>query len=191
MLEARRWIVRDTAGCGNGPVDVLTEREFTMSSTTEPTRIDLVIDHLDQPLLRGAPAPDFSATTLGGAQLKLSDLRGRVVLVDFWATWCAMCRAELPALEKFYAERSGDGRFEIVAVSIDDEPELVQRFLASRRLPWKQIALGPVDTNPITRLYNVWGTPATVLIDRDGTIAARNLLGAELRAKIDELLRKQ
>lgn len=191
VLEARRWVVRDAAGCGNGRADVIAERAFDVNLGDTDVRVDLTVKHFEQPLAVETIAPDFTAATLTGEQLKLSDLRGKVVLVDFWATWCAMCRAELPALEKFYAERSKDGRFEIVAVSIDDEAELVRRFLASRKLPWKQIALGPVDVNPITRLYNVWGTPNTVVIDRDGKIAARNLLGAELRAKIDELLRKQ
>jgi peroxiredoxin len=187
-LEARRWVLREMAGCGNGPVDVLARREFTRPSIgDDAVRVDLSVEHLDEALALGAAAPDFEATTLDGAKLKLSDLRGKVVLVDFWATWCAMCRAEMPALEKFYADRAAKG-FEVVAISIDDEASLVRRFLASRKLPWKVIALGPPKSNPLAQLFNVWGTPATFVLDRESKIVARNLLGEDLRKAIDAQL---
>jgi thiol-disulfide isomerase/thioredoxin len=131
----------------------------------------------------------FSARALDGHSIDLSALRGKVVLIDFWATWCGMCRVEMPSLIQTYTSLSSDGQFEILGVSVDTDVVLVPRFVASRALSWPQTALGGAATNPIARLYNVNSTPSTVLIGRDGRIAALNLTGEPLRQKIEELLR--
>jgi peroxiredoxin/protocatechuate 3,4-dioxygenase beta subunit len=186
-LVVARWRMRDVPGCGQGPIDALATRAIELP-LANASAADIKIESFERALAVGTLAPDFTAQQLDGTPLKLADLRGKIVLLDFWATWCGLCRADLPNLERYYPEHAKDGRFEIVSISVDDDPALVQRFLASRKLPWRQIALGPVKANPLAKLYNVWGTPATVLIDRDGVIAARNLLGDELRKKIDELL---
>jgi len=186
-LVVARWRMRDVPGCGQGPIDALTTRAIELP-LADASAANVKVESFESALAIGSLAPDFDVRQLDGKPLKLGELRGKTVLLDFWATWCGLCRADLPSLERFYPERAKDGRFEIVSISVDDDPALVVRFLASRKLPWRQVALGPVKVSPLAKLYNVWGTPATVLIDREGKIAARNLLGDELRRKIDELL---
>ncbi len=188
VLEASRWSMRSLAGCGTGPRDVSALRELVLpleSSALADIRID---DLLGAPAV-GDPAPAFSVPTLDGGTIELGALRGKVVLIDFWATWCGMCRMEMPRLVETYARLSAGGRFEVVGVSVDKDVDLVPRFVASRGLLWKQTALGPASENAIARLYNVNSTPATVLVDASGRIAALNLTGEELVRKIDELLR--
>lgn len=192
-VVARRWVLRELAGCGNGRMDLETRAEVVVSGEpwikrSAPPSLDLrVAAFLGAPKV-GDAAIDFRVQTLAGAELTLGALRGKVVLLDFWATWCGICRVEFPRLTQAYTELASGGKFEIVGVSVDTDPELVRRFVASRDIRWPQTALGLAAVNPIARLYNVNSTPATVLIDRNGKIAALDLTGKELRAKIDALL---
>jgi peroxiredoxin len=187
-LDVARWSVRELPGCGNGPQDVSTSREIVLP-LEKPSDADFRIESLLRAPLVGDAAPAFTARTIDGRELALSSLRGKVILIDFWATWCVMCRMEMPNLLATYAELARDGRFEIVGVSVDTDLGLVPRFVASRGLAWPQTALGAAAVNPIARLYDVNSTPSTVLIDREGRIVALNLTGEPLRKKIDELLR--
>jgi peroxiredoxin len=123
-------------------------------------------------------APDFNGVTLNGFALKLSDLRGKVVLLDFWATWCGPCIAELPNVKQAYEKYGKGGAFEIVGISLDQDPEQVRRFIKSQQVPWPQIVLGP--GNAVAQQYNVTAIPATFLIDRDGKVIARDLRGTDL-----------
>jgi thiol-disulfide isomerase/thioredoxin/protocatechuate 3,4-dioxygenase beta subunit len=187
VLEAMRWRLRDAPGCGNGPLDVSASREISLP-LADPALARFEIDRLLPVPKVGDPAPAFEARTIEGLPVSLGALRGKVVLLDFWATWCGSCRVEMPKLLESYAKHGGGGRFEIVGVSLDTDPDRVPRFLASRRLAWPQTALGPEPKNPIAALFNVHSTPSTVLVDAQGRIAALNLLGEPLEKKIEELL---
>jgi peroxiredoxin len=116
--------------------------------------------------LRGQPAPDFALRSLGGPNLRLSELRGEVVLVNFWATWCGPCREEMPLLNQIYKQYHPVG-FELLGVNIDD---------ASGRAAEMARTLGvsfPVlfdDSKTVSRLYEVNTMPMTLLIGRDGTV---------------------
>jgi peroxiredoxin/protocatechuate 3,4-dioxygenase beta subunit len=187
VLEALRWKMRELPGCGNGAQDVAASREIAVP-LADSKQADFRIDGLLVPPKVGDPAPAFEARTVDGRPLALADLRGKVVLIDFWATWCGICRLELPRLIDAHAALSPGGRFEIVGVSVDTDLDLVPRFVASRGVRWPQTALGPASKNPIARLYNVNSTPSTVLVDASGRIAALNLVGEPLRKKIEELL---
>jgi cytochrome oxidase Cu insertion factor (SCO1/SenC/PrrC family) len=166
---------------------VAASREIVLP-LAEAKAADFRIDGLLVPPRVGDLAPPFEARTVDGRPLALADLRGKVVLLDFWATWCGICRLELPRLIDAHAALSPGGRFEIVGVSVDTDLDLVPRFVASRGIGWPQTALGPAAKNPIARLYNVNSTPSTVLVDASGRIAALNLVGEPLRKKIEELL---
>jgi peroxiredoxin len=123
------------------------------------------------PVVRGATAPDFRLEVLapGAAELELSSLAGRVVLLNFWATWCEPCEQEMPAMERLY-ERLPRDRFELVAVSIDEEPapvlEFVERY--SLRFP---IVLDP--GKKVAGAYQTMGVPESLLIGPDGRIVER------------------
>lgn len=186
-VDARRWTLRATPGCGVGPKDVSITRDVTLP-LDPPGPLELVVE-LAPPTLRvGEPAPDFSVTTLDGRALTLRSLRGKVVLVDFWATWCGMCRAEFPRLRETYALFRGGAEVEFLGVSIDADVEAARRLTARLALAWPQTALGALEANALARLFNVAATPSSFLIDREGKIVAINPTGDELRAALARLV---
>lgn len=138
-----------------------------------------------QPADRGSAAPDFAAPTLAGDTLRLGELRGQVVLLNFWATWCPPCLREMPSMERLYQEWKDEG-LEIVAVSLDAAPgerdELgvpggdVARFVAEHGLSFP-ILLDPAGES--RRVYDIVGLPTTFLIDRSGMIREKVLGGRE------------
>ena len=136
----------------------------------------------------GDVAPDFEAATLGGAAISVADLRGKVVLVDFWATWCGMCRAEFPKLRETYSMFDGGTRFEIIGVSIDEDLDAVRKLTQRLALAWPQTALGPLETNALAQIFNIAATPSSFLIDREGKIVAINALGDDLRTELAKLM---
>ena len=136
----------------------------------------------------GDKAPDFAATTLDGKPFKLSDLRGKVVLLDFWATWCTPCIAELPNLERAYEKFGKDGDFVVIGISLDSSDSAVQQFCEQRKIRWPQIVLGPAEQNPVAKRYNVSGIPATFLIGRDGKVVATDVHGRSLGRQLGSLL---
>ena len=114
----------------------------------------------------GAPAPDFALKTLDGTEVRLSDLRGKVVFVNLWATWCPPCRKELPTMVRFYREYRDRG-VEILAVSEDRDPRAVRKAVGRYGITF------PVLLDENKRVYNLYratGVPETHLIDRQGII---------------------
>lgn len=131
-------------------------------------------------------APGFTVTDADGQPLSLSDLRGRVVLLDFWATWCPPCRAEVPDLVETNRRFAPRG-LAIVGISLDRDMDTARRFIRDNRMEWthvldKQAAASLADT------YRVEYIPETFLIDGKGAMVARGLRGAQLREKIAALL---
>ena len=129
----------------------------------------------------GETAPLFAATTIDKQELKLEDLRGKVVLLDFWATWCAPCIAEMPNVKRAYEEFGRDGGFAVVGISLDQDERTVKQFVEKRDIPWPQVVLGPSEQNPVAKKYNVTAVPATFLIGRDGKVVAKDLTGRRLQ----------
>jgi peroxiredoxin len=118
----------------------------------------------------GAQAPDFTLRDLDGRQVHLSDYTGKVVLVDFWATWCVPCAAELPQLQELYEKKKGDG-FVVLGVSMDGPESVAQVVPFARRYN----LTFPTLLDEETRVVNVYNpkrvAPMTVLIDKRGIIA--------------------
>lgn len=115
------------------------------------------------------PAPPFSRTDLTGARISLSAYRGKLVLLNFWATWCAPCRVELPRFAAWKKQYGAQG-LQILAVSMDDDPALVRDFLRQMR-PNYPVLMG--DAKLGDKYGGVLGLPVTLLIDRRGIIRAR------------------
>ena len=114
-------------------------------------------------------APDFTLPDPGGEKISLKDYRGKVVFLNFWATWCEFCREELPAMERLYREFKGKG-LEIVAVNIKDKREDALAFVRKNKLSF------PILMDPegeIGLLYGAYATPTVYLIDRNGAVLAR------------------
>jgi peroxiredoxin len=113
-----------------------------------------------------APAPDFTLRQIDGPNLRLGEQRGRVVMVNFWATWCGPCRIELPHLDKLHAKYRNSG-FLLLGVNIDDDPNAAKALAAKMGLKF------PVlfdSQKKVVAAYDLNAMPATVLIDRDGKV---------------------
>jgi peroxiredoxin len=119
--------------------------------------------------LVGSPAPDFSAPTIAGDTIRLANLRGRVVFLNLWATWCPPCREEMPAMQELYRQLAGPG-FEMLAVSADEAgAAVVTPFVRDLGLSF------PVLLDPqleVASRYRVTGYPETYVIDRNGMVVA-------------------
>lgn len=112
------------------------------------------------------PAPGFSLQSRDGEHVSLSALKGDVVMVNFWATWCVPCRQEMPHLQALY-ERYHDLGFELLAVNVEDNPEGARKWLEETPVTFP-VLFDP--KNQVSKLYNVVAMPSTVLVGRDGTL---------------------
>ena len=114
----------------------------------------------------GKPAPDFAAKSDSGRNVRLSELRGQVVLINFWASWCSPCRQELPLLSKIYTQYRGAG-FALLAVNVDDNRKDAESMLKRLGLKFPTLFDG---NKKVAKLYGVDTMPATLVIDRDGRV---------------------
>lgn len=135
----------------------------------------------------GAPAPLFTGATPEGGELSLESLRGKVVLLDFWASWCGPCRRENPNVVRMY-KRFKDQGFEILGVSLDDKRERWEKAIADDNLTWLHVSDLQGWQSAHGQLYGVTSIPQTVLLDREGNILARNLRGPDLERKLEAVL---
>lgn len=134
-------------------------------------------------LVTGAKFPDFDEKDLAGQPLSVAKFKGKVVLLDFWATWCGPCRAEIPNVVKIYQEQHSKG-FEVIGISLDSDRAKLDKFLAEKNMTWPQYFDGKGWSNKLSGKYGVRSIPATYLIDREGKIIASDLRGEELAAAV-------
>ncbi len=133
----------------------------------------------------GQPAPELVASKLVGQQDKLSEYRGRVVVLDIWATWCGPCRAMIPH-EREMVERLKDKPFTLISISVDDAKETLTGFLSEEEMPWTHWWVG-MDRAFLDKL-DVEHFPTIFVLDAQGVIRARELRGEELEDKVNALL---
>lgn len=139
--------------------------------------------------LPGLPPPDFTLPGLDGGAITLSDLQGKVVLINFWATWCPPCREEMPSMEKVY-RRFKDKDFTILAVDIMEHPDTVRRFARRYELTFPIL----LDANgEVTQKYVANAIPTSYIVDKEGkavgkVIGPRNWDGEHARALLEALL---
>ena len=136
----------------------------------------------------GQFAPEISLPSPDGKEIALSSLKGKLVLIDFWASWCGPCRKEMPNVVKIYSKFKNKG-FEIYGVSLDQDKEKWMEAITKDGINWPQVSDLKYWDNVAAKIYNVQGIPYTVLIDKDGKIIAKNLRGQELEKKIAEVLK--
>ncbi|MET0627157.1 MAG: TlpA disulfide reductase family protein [Acidimicrobiia bacterium] len=148
------------------------------ATTESPAAPGSQIDSLADPSVAkvGDPAPDFELTTLDGATLRLSDLRGTPVVLNFWASWCTPCRAEFPVLRA--ADRAADGEYAVVGVNTRDIRSDAKGFAKDEHATWEN---GFDPDRAVAKAYGVAQLPQTFFIRADGTIAQRTF--AELDEK--------
>ena len=136
----------------------------------------------------GQIAPNFTITTPEGESISLYDIKGKVKLIDFWASWCGPCRGENPHVVEIYKEYHPKG-LEIFGVSLDNNKEAWVKAIADDGLVWKHGSDLKGWQSAPAQLYSVTGIPHTVLLDENNKIIAKNLRGDELKQKIAELLK--
>jgi peroxiredoxin len=140
-----------------------------------------------QRLAPGNPAPNFTLDDLYGKAVSLESYKGKVVLLDFWASWCSDCRRASPYMRYLYRKYHDKG-LEIVGISLDNDRERWYSGVQTDSLQWTQLSSLQRWDCPVAKAYNIHWIPTLVLIDREGRIVARRLEGEELESKIRSLL---
>lgn len=130
---------------------------------------------------------EVKGTLLDGSKFNWDSYRGKVVLVDYWATWCGPCIAELPNVIKLH-EAYKDKGFAVVGISIDRDVEALERFVAKRKLPWPTIFERDVKHQPMADYYGVMAIPLPILVDKEGRVISMNARGQELARLLEAQL---
>lgn len=132
----------------------------------------------------GPLAPDFSLKTLNGEDFQLSSLRGKGVLINFWATWCPPCRAEIPMFQNYY-EKYKDKDFVIVGVSMDNNAELARRFMENFGVTYINV----LGDRKVATQYNARGLPTSYILDKKGRVI-QMYLGKPKEAQLEKDIQK-
>ncbi len=137
---------------------------------------------------KGTVAPDISLYNTKGELVTLSSLKGKVVLLDFWASWCGPCRQNNKMLKEVYAKYSTKG-FEIYSVSIDGNPRAWERAIQQDNTTWLHV-IDPsaAKGNELTQIWNLRFIPSTFLLDKEGKIVAKGLSENELEKRLEKML---
>lgn len=134
---------------------------------------------------------EISGTLLGGGEVDWESYRGKVVLVDFWATWCGPCRAEVPNILRMFRAYHEKG-FEVLGVSLDNTPEQAYEYIEEQRIPWPSLFAEEESQrgwdHPLVDYYGIGGIPTAILVDADGRVVHMNARGRDLREQLQKLL---
>ena len=166
--------------------------EFKRFLEIEPNaeNADEVKRIIANPKMAGAKfATDFTVKGSQGEEISLKSLRGKIVLLDFWAVWCGPCREEMPAVKRL-AEKYVNSHLVILGISLDRDRKAFEAYVKQQGMTWQQFFDGKGWSNQVAQLYGVSRIPHTILIDQEGVIRATGLRGVQLSNKIGELLKQ-
>ncbi|NQX39010.1 Peroxiredoxin [Pedobacter steynii] len=166
--------------------NLLKEVERTPAGQFTKTKVLRKRLNIRMSLSIGSKAPDFVQPDTTGKLISLSSMKGKYVLVDFWASWCGPCRAENPYLLKAYAKFKDKG-FTILSVSLDDNRKAWLNAVKYDKLLWPQVSDLKAEENEVGKSYAIRGIPANFLIDPQGKIVAKNLRGDQLEKQLEKL----
>jgi thiol-disulfide isomerase/thioredoxin len=180
-------------------VEIFKQVKTEFPDTRAGKRVDSVLAMIAQQaeakkiqatLVEGTAFPDFNEVDMAGKPLSIANLKGKVVLLDFWATWCGPCRAELPNVLEVYQKHHKDG-FEIIGISLDDDKAKTENFTKEKTMAWPQYFDGQKWKNKLAVKYGINSIPATFLLDGDGKILGKDLRGEELEKAVAAALAKK
>jgi thiol-disulfide isomerase/thioredoxin len=162
------------------------ERFVKMRPEDDPDR-QRALRYISQPeLARARMAPPFTVTTLDGQHISMDDLKGKVVLLDFWATWCGPCRAALPHMQKIAKKFDGEPLV-VLSVSLDQDEQKWKDFIAKNGMTWPQYLDGGF-TGPVAKLFSVTAIPHTFTIDADGVLQDEQIGDSSVEGKLKKLI---
>ena len=141
----------------------------------------------EDPINIGELAPDFTAPSLDGGNITLSESLGKVTLIDFWAAWCRPCRIENPNLVRLYKKYNSSG-LQIIGVSLDRTKEQWEKAVSDDNLPWVHVSNLNFWNDPIARQYSIRAIPQSFLLDENGYVIAKNLRGLSLDQSVESAL---
>ena len=162
------------------------EQFVKMRPATDPNRLRALRFISEPELARARMAPAFSVTTTDGQRVSLDELRGKAVLIDFWATWCEPCREALPHIQKIAKNFQGQPLL-VLSVSLDEDEQKWKDFVVKNEMTWLQYRDGQF-TGPIATLFGVHAIPQTFTIDADGVLQDQHVGDAAIEGKLKKLV---
>jgi peroxiredoxin len=162
--------------------------DFPDSKPVQAMKRHEAAEKLQANLKEGSAFPDFDEKDLDGKPLSIAGYKGKVVLLDFWATWCGPCVAELPNVLATYEKHHDDG-FEIIGISLDQDRTKLTGFLEKKKVTWPQYFDGNGWENKLAQKYGIQSIPATFLLDGEGKIIGKDLRGEDLEAAVAKALK--
>lgn len=178
--------------CGTGRVAAEARTEFTVPEGPDDVPLPLPSVKLSPVASArvGDEAPPIDGKTLAGESFSLQSLRGKLVLLDFWASWCGPCRQSTPALKPIAERYAKEGHLAVVGINLDFESAPAQKFVGTFGLTWPQVMLGGWDSsNPVLRAYGISSIPSLWLISADGKVLAKDLPPDQVDAAVEKAIR--
>lgn len=170
-----------------GFINYMALYEDEYKGLPKDARFEEILQKIKTKIGVGKPPKDFTLELLNGEKFTLSAQKGKVVLVDFWATWCGPCKREIPNLKQYYTEFQNKG-FEIIGVSLDFKKEKLDDYIAKEKLPWKITASLNGWKDETAKLYGVKSIPSYWLIDKKGVLRHFGLRREKLKEAIAQLV---